>query len=248
MLNGKRTAFLISLTIFISSFIYLFVYVLPLPIWFVAVWKKPLADKAAGAAGWFGFDKEQDLQGWEEKIFKGKSIYVIVPTRRGGFLSAYSQKSASGLLYWINFDPKEQPMVSWKWKALKLPEKKGGAATPQEGEWIEKDDYAARFYVIFPRFPFTRVQSLEYVWDRELPEGTVVDNPAFPNLKIIVAESGEKNLGRWVLEERNIYADFIKVFDGKPGKVGAIAIMTDADNSQSTAEAQYDDIRVGYEK
>ncbi len=247
MLNRKRVTFLISVIIFISSFIYLFVYVLPLPRWFIAIWQRPLADKVFKGTAWFRFDKDQDLQEWEEKIFKGKVLYAIVPTRRGGFLSAYSQKSASGLLYWLNFDPKQQPMVSWRWKVIKFPEKKGGVVT-EEGDWIEKDDYAARLYVIFPRFPFTRLQCLEYVWDKELPEGTVIANPAFPNLKIIVAESGEKNLGRWVYQERNIYEDFIKLFDGKPGKAGAIGIMTDADNSQSTAEAQYDDIKVGYEK
>lgn len=247
MLNKKRITFLIAVVIFISSFIYLFVYLLPFPRWFIAVWQRPLADKVFKGAAWFRFDSDEELQGWEEKIFKGKVLYVIAPGKKGGFLSAYSQGSASGLLYWLNFDPKLQPMVSWKWRVIKFPEKKGGAVVEEKG-WIEKDDYAVRFYVIFPRFPFTRVQSLEYVWDKELPEGTVIANPVFPNLKVIVAKSGEKDLGQWVYEERNIYQDFTKVFDGRPGKVGAIAIMTDADNSQSTAEAQYDDIKVGYEK
>jgi hypothetical protein len=87
---------------------------------------------------------------------------------------------------------------------------------------------------------------LEYVWDKNLPEGAIMTSPYFKNIKIIVAESGEKNLGNWVYEKRNVYEDFKKAFSRKPPEVGAIAIMTDTDNTTSTAEANYDEIKVGY--
>ena len=47
-------------------------------------------------------------------------------------------------------------------------------------------------------------------------------------------------------EKRNILEDYKKAFGRKPGKVGAIAIMTDTDNTRSTAEAHYDELKVGY--
>jgi len=137
-------------------------------------------------------------------------------------------------------------MVSWKWKVVKFPESK--QISQQEGGWLERDDYAARFYVIFPRFPFFRMKCLEYVWDEDLPKGTLVMNPHLKNLKVIVAESGDKNLGKWVLVERNIYEDYKKYFGTNPGNAGAIAFMTDSDTTLSTAEAQYDEIKVGYGK
>lgn len=43
-------------------------------------------------------------------------------------------------------------------------------------------------------------------------------------------------------EERNVYEDFKKACGREPGEVGAVAIMTDTDNTASTAEADYDDI------
>jgi len=194
----------------------------------------------------FGFDSNDSLNLWQEKVFKGKVLYSIKSDRRQGYLNAYSNNSASSLLYWLKFSPKTQPMISWKWKVVKFPDKKGGAVS--DSKWVEKDDYAARFYVIFPRFPFLRLQCVEYVWARDLPEGTVLTNPNFKNLKIVVVESGAGNLGKWVFEERNLYNDFIKLFGSQPGNVGAIAVMTDAENTASTAEAQYDEIRVGYER
>lgn len=195
---------------------------------------------------WFRFDKKNSLDGWEEKIFKSRVVYSIKRDKTGGYLNAYSKNAASGMLYWLKFNPRQNPYVSWKWKVVKFPEKK---KAPGAGSgWLEKDDYAARFYIIFPRFPFFRVQCLEYIWDKDLALGTVLTNPSFSNLKIIVAESGEKKQGQWVQIERNIDEDFKKVFGSRPGNAGAIAIMTDSANSASTAEAQYNDIEVGYVK
>jgi len=192
----------------------------------------------------FQFKRKSALKKWEEKIFKGRVLYTVKLGESDGYLNAYSKDAASGILYKIRFDPKEKPMVSWKWKVLKFPNKQ--AATPETKGWLEQDDYAARFYVIFPRFSFTMTKALEYVWARDIPEGTVISSPYSNNIKIIVAESGSSLFKKWVKEERNVYEDFRKAFNSKPGEVGAIAIMTDTDNSQSTAEANYDEIKVGY--
>ncbi|NQT90071.1 MAG: DUF3047 domain-containing protein [Candidatus Omnitrophica bacterium] len=191
----------------------------------------------------FSFKEEKALSEWEEKIFKGRVLYVVEDGKLGRYLSAYSKESASGIFYKIKFDPKKEPMVSWKWKVVKFPEKK---SMRSESDWIEKDDYAARFYVIFPRLAFNLTKSLEYVWDEDIPEGTVMTSPYFKNIKIIVIESGKKNLGKWVSEERNVYEDYKLAFGRNPGEAGAIAIMTDTDNSLSTAEAHYDEVKVGY--
>ncbi|MFA5157393.1 MAG: DUF3047 domain-containing protein [Candidatus Omnitrophota bacterium] len=204
-------------------------------------------EKLFRGVAWFKFDRKDALEGWEEKIFKGKVIYSVISDRKDSYLNAYSNRSASGIIYWLKFNPRKEPMVGWKWKVTRFPETKEPAPAGEDS-WLERDDYAARFYVIFPRFPFFRSQCLEYIWAKDLPLGTVLTNPTFRNLKIIVVESGEQNLGKWVSVERNIFEDFTKHFDSKPGPAGAIALMTDSENTGSTAEAQYNDIEVGYEK
>lgn len=207
---------------------------------------KAIGEKIFSGIAWFKFNEKNALKEWQEKIFKGKVLYSVITDRTDGYLDAYSNNSASGILYWLKFDPAKKPMVSWKWKVIKFPETT--AQAPGGDGWLEKEDYAARFYIIFPKFPFFEVKCLEYVWDKELPLGTVLTNPGFKNLKVIVAESGEQNLGNWVYIERNVYEDFKKIFGRVPTKVGAIAIMTDSENTASTAQAQYDEIKVGYEK
>ncbi|MBU1062386.1 MAG: DUF3047 domain-containing protein [Candidatus Omnitrophica bacterium] len=192
----------------------------------------------------FLFNKENALQEWQEKIFKNKVLYVVETTQEGGYLSARSEKACSGLLYKISFNTKKSPMMSWYWKVKEFPEK--NISAKKEDGWIEKDDYAARVYVVFPSWNFMNIKSIEYIWDESIPEETIMTSPYFNNIKLIVIESGRENMDQWVFEKRNIYEDYRKAFGRAPSSVGAIALMTDTDNTLSTAEASYKDIQVGY--
>ena len=198
---------------------------------------------------WFLFNKDNALKEWQEKIFKGKVMYSVELEKRDGHLSAISEKACSGLFYRIKFNPRELPLISWQWKVVKFPEKAPLAPDDvnKKNGWIEKDDYAARVYVIFPSLNFRKTKSIEYIWDKELPEGKILTSPYFKNIKLIVVESGMDNIDKWVFEERNIYEDYNAAFGRPPSSnVGAIALMTDTDNTLSTAEALYKNMKVGY--
>ncbi|MFH1441805.1 MAG: DUF3047 domain-containing protein [Candidatus Omnitrophota bacterium] len=242
---GKIKRFDSFLVIIIIFFIVLIFFVFFAPS--LKIDKRFIPEAVFKGVAWFKFDDQNGLAGWQEKIFKGRVFYNLKKSDSNGYLDAYSDNAASGIFHWLKFNLKNDPMVSWKWKVIKFPEKKGGPVA-QTDNWIEQDDYAARFYVIFPRFPFFKLKALEYVWDKDLPKETVLQNPKFKNLKIIVAESGEKNKGKWVTVERNVYDDFKRVFAQDPPEAGAIAVMTDTENTASTAHAEYDEIKVGYGK
>lgn len=204
------------------------------------------ASYAGDLPKWFPFNRRNALNEWKEKVFRGRVLYSVTEAK-DSFLLAQSNKTCSGLFYEVRFGLISRPMISWKWKVTSFPKKEVKDAIGTR--WVEKDDYAARFYVIFPKFPFTRTECIEYIWDERLPEETIKDSPYFKNIKLFVIESGEAKLGQWVFEERNVYEDYKKAF-GRPPEcsVGAIAIMTDSDNTLSTAEACYDEIKVGYGK
>ena len=194
---------------------------------------------ATESVKWFRFGKQATLKDWKEKIFKGKVKYEIVDQGELGSVRATSSKAASGLYYELEYAPEEYPWLSWKWKVDKFPNKKG---KPED----EKDDFAARIYVVFPAFFFAFSTCLEYVWDDELKEGTILDSPWSSNIKVMVLKKGKK--GEWLSEERNLLEDYRKAFDDDPDDVGAVAFMTDTENTQSDAVAYYRDIRVGYQK
>lgn len=191
----------------------------------------------------FQFNYSKALEKWQEKVFKDKVLYTVDTETES--INALSNSACSGLFYKINVKPEENPMFSWSWKVTEFPNKSN--TNTKDNGWIERDDYAARVYVIFPHWNFMKIKSIEYIWHEKLPVGTVLTSPYFNNIKLIVAESGTNHLNTWIDEEHNIYEDYKKAFGKKPSrKIGAIALMTDADNTSSTAEAFYKNIKIGY--
>jgi len=182
------------------------------------------------------FDTE-GLSGWERKNFKGETEYSIV--REGGkpAVKAHSSARASGLFRKVQLDPVQYRYLHWKWKVTGP--LANGAEKTKAG-----DDYSARVYVIFPGFFFWQTKAINYVWASRLPQGETFPNPYTANVKMVVIESGPEKSGNWVSEQRDILADYRRLFGGEPRKLGAIAIMTDTDNTGGEATAWYGDISI----
>jgi hypothetical protein len=176
-----------------------------------------------------------NLTGWSDKIFKGKTTYTLVKENDKSVLKAHSEKGASGLLKKVKLDPKEYPVLRWSWKVEHA--LKGEDVTRKSG-----DDFAARVYVVFPRTFFWQTRAINYVWASRLPKGSSVPSPYTSKALIVAVESGDEKAGQWVKEERNIYEDYRKLFGEEPPKLGAVAIMTDTDDTRDEATAYYGDI------
>jgi hypothetical protein len=174
---------------------------------------------------------------WKEKVFEGKTEYSIANEDNVKCIKAISNSSASALLFKIDYDLKEYPVLSWQWKIDHVLKK--GNALKKEG-----DDYAARVYVVFPSILIWRTKAINYIWSSKLPKGESVPNPFTGNAIMIAIESGEENAGKWVNETRNVLQDYRNAFGKEPPKAGAIAIMTDTDNTGEAAIAWYGPIRI----
>ena len=61
---------------------------------------------------------------------------------------------------------------------------------------------------------------------------------------MVAVESGPAKAGQWMLEQRDILADYRLLFGEEPGDIGAIAIMTDCDNTGGEAAAWYGEISI----
>lgn len=187
----------------------------------------------------FTFDEEKALAKWSKMIMKGQVDYTLLKQGKEGYVQALSDKACSALYYRIGFKLSEYPVLTWQWRVLKFPDLSNAKTD------LEKDDFAARVYVIFPFLSFSSSKFIEYVWAENIPAGTVMDSPAGNNVKKIVVRSGKLPGNEWATEKRNMYEDYEKVFGKKPGmNAGAIAIMCDAEGSKSVAESTFDDIAI----
>lgn len=185
-------------------------------------------------------DFEQGLAtNWEEKRFFGRTQYRVVADDTGGFcLEAASDASASGLVYPLDLDPRQWPILRWRWKiADTVP---GGDA-----RYKATDDYAARVYVVFPHWFFPRTRTLNYIWANRLPQGAAVPSPYTANSIMIAVQSGRGRRGEWVNEQQHVVDDYRRLFGEEPPRIGAVVIMTDSDNTGTQARAWYDDLTLG---
>jgi hypothetical protein len=195
--------------------------------------------------------------GWKLLTFKkiGRHTqYEVVKDQSVAVVKAVSEASASGLTKAVTIDPREYPIVRWRWKIENMLRKSD--VSRKDG-----DDYPARLYITFAYEPdkvsFGKklkykagralfgdipIGALNYIWDSRSPVGTMVDNAFTSFAKMIVVESGDRRVGSWVEEERNVYEDYRSAFGEEPPAINGIAIMTDTDNTKERAVAYYGDI------
>lgn len=196
-------------------------------------------------------------EGWKPLTFKkipALTTYELVRDGEHVVIKATSNASASGLTKEVNIDPKEFPILQWRWKVENL--LKNSDATRKDG-----DDYPARLYITFAYDPDKvslgkklkykagqvlfgdiPIGAINYVWERKVPVGSIIDNAYTDFVKMVVVESGPQNLGIWVKESRNIYEDYKKSFREEPPLINGVAIMSDTDNTKEQATAYYGDI------
>lgn len=180
--------------------------------------------------------------------------YRLVKDAGSTVLKARSEASASGLIREIRIDPREYPIVRWRWKVENLLSRSD--ITRKDG-----DDYPARLYITFEyelaKVGFSRraqyrvgrllfgdipIAALNYVWDGKAAAGTFADNAYTDFARMVVVRSGAQALGTWVDEERNVYDDYRKAFGEAPPMIKGVAIMTDTDDTGESATAYYGDI------
>jgi hypothetical protein len=179
-----------------------------------------------------------DLSGWKEQtigLMKPKTTYKLTKDNDKIVLTAHSIKSASGQLYKLNIDPKEYSTLKWSWKIDHIIKK--GDERIKEG-----DDFSARVYVLFPRGFFSKTRAICYVWANKLPKGEHIVSPFTSNIITVAVDSGEELAGHWTSHQRNIYEDYKQFFGEEPPKIGAVALMTDTDNTGDSAVGYYGDI------
>jgi hypothetical protein len=195
--------------------------------------------------------------GWKPLTFKKipkHTTYEVVKDGGVIIVKAVSEASASGLIKPVVIDPKEYPIVRWRWKIDNV--LKGSDVTLKEG-----DDFPVRLYITFEYDPgkvsFSKklkfkagqalfgdipIAALNYIWDTKAPVGTIVENAYTDFAKMVIVESGGQNVGMWIDEERNIYEDYKKAFGEEPPMINGVAIMSDTDNTKEQVTAYYGDI------
>jgi len=118
----------------------------------------------------------------------------------------------------------EDGRLSWSWRVERtLP----GA----ELRTPDADDSLARLMVVFgDRGLFSRPHILFYTWGNAEEVGAEFASRVSDKMHIIVLRNDEDPTEAWVMEERDLLADYRAVFGEDPDEVTAIGFMSDTEN------------------
>lgn len=180
-----------------------------------------------------------DLIQWQPHSFSGETRYRL--TEVDGRSAVHAQcrdEAASGLFLRQEIDLDRTPILEWQWRVTDTFD--GIDEQQRDG-----DDYPARLYAVDEHtFMPWRTRAINYVWASEMAPGAQWEN-AYQSRAIMVAmRSGADSGTGWVTERRDLRADFREIHGAEPGKLDALAIMTDCDDSGQRIEAWYGEVRL----
>jgi len=127
------------------------------------------------------------------------------------------------------------PVLAWSWRVRQFPtgsdERKSGT-----------NDSAASVYMAVPYSKVRGPKAMKYVWSEKVPTGTALtSNSGLTQVRVV--QTGAAKDG-WVEEKVNVLKDWKTAFkESETPKVGGIAVLTDADDTKSTASGEYANFR-----
>ena len=176
--------------------------------------------------------------GWENvAFFKTPTDYQAIPDGTNFFVRGVAEKTCSALSKKLDLAPPAKLKLRWRWKI--------DGVNPNGSERdLKKFDHAARVFVAFDTF-IGPPRTLNYLWANVEKIGAVLEHPKSGRAQIFVLESGNGKARRWLTEERDVVADWQKVFPDKPmPKIVGIGLMTDSDSLGQKLTGGYADIEL----
>ena len=166
-----------------------------------------------------------------------KEMFYVISERGNNFVRAYTEGEALRISLptsKLNWKLSEYPILSWDWRAVRLPV---GASEN------EANDTGGAVYVSFAKTDWLgRPLSIKYTYSSTLPVGTVVSTG---NVKIIVVSSGKRGKGDWVHVDRNVVDDYKRLFGADPADDPfTVTLWSDSDNTKSIGEVDFDNLKI----
>ena len=182
-----------------------------------------LEDFSRGPIGGFPAD-------WKPRKEEGRTVYSIREEDGRRFLHALARGLGIQAGREVSWSLDAYPILAWSWRPVEFP--RGG-----DERRSRTNDSALAVYAVFPGSPVS-VKSLKYVWSRVVPVGTHLTSSA-GNTQVRVLRTGADAVGRWVDEQVNVREDYQRYFGTEPPRPAGIAVLTDSDETGSSARGDY---------
>ena len=186
----------------------------------------------------FKFDEKELSSLDKRKPFgvKVETIYTVEKNENGNYLKAIADKGASGIGKKIIINLNKTPFINITWKIEK-------DIKDREENTKNGHDFAARVFVI-KKTGATALsnRAMSYVYSTNMNVGDNWKSPFTKKSTDLVLSTTKENFNEWISVKSNVKKDFKKFHNLELDEIDGIAIMTDADNSNSKAISYYQNI------
>lgn len=176
-------------------------------------------------------------------------------------LKVDSSNSAGSVALPFSVDAATTSMLTWRWKVSRILDK-------ADMEEKSADDFSARVYVFFD-VPLASLSFAErtkirlarlvtgvdvptaalcYVWDNKHRIGFAHASPYTKSVQKFVLQSGPEKVSQWIIETRDVAADFRLAFGFDPPRITGVAIGNDTDNTAEQVTTWFGDVRFDNKK
>jgi hypothetical protein len=168
---------------------------------------------------------------WKLRSDDGKGVYAVQEEGGRRFLRAASRGVGVQAGRKVEWDLERYPVLTWSWRSVEFPRGADERAS-------KTNDSVLAVYAVFPHSKVS-VRSLKYVWSAVAPSGTPLESN-MGLTKVRVLRSGTERRGQWVEERADVRADARARFGGgDTWRPEGIAVLTDSDDTKSSAQGDY---------
>jgi len=169
---------------------------------------------------------------WQVKVNHGKPEITTGAENDRSWLHLKSTKASFALEHGVDVDPQQMPYLTWQWKVTQLPA--GG-----DFRRPSTDDQAAQVLVAFDD---RRV--ISYIWDSSAPKGSEQKSSYIPLVHVfaVVCESGGTEASRWIVESRNVSADYQRAYGKPTPHVKGLRLQINSQHTGTVAESYFSEV------
>ena len=193
---------------------------------------KPIEDFARAPIGEFP-------SAWKPRKDSGRDVYKVQDEGGKRFLRAVSQglgvQAAREVQDW---DLNAYPMLAWSWRPREFPK---GADERQSST----NDSVLAVYMLVPYSRIAGPKAVKYIWSEKVPVGThLTSNSGLTQVRVLKS-GAPASKDAWVEEKVDVLKDWKTAFkEQETPKVAGIAVLTDADDTKSSAAGDYADFKM----
>ncbi|ARU54675.1 hypothetical protein OLMES_0572 [Oleiphilus messinensis] len=212
-----------------------------------------------------GFDQYQSptelARHWSPLNFPGierHTHYQLIQNKPFNVIEVQSNNAASALIYRLPSPEvqqkmtKQTPYLNWQWKVDDI-------ITGSQVGTKAGDDYPARIYIAFHVDPdriswFDKVkrkaaealygdtlpgEAINLIWSSDFQAGSAIANAYTDKTIMVAADQGKAHIQQWRAHSVHIPNLYRQLFQAEPPAILGVAIMTDTDNTNSSAKAWF---------